>query len=477
MTPRTYNYNYLCIHGHFYQPARGNPITTEIGDEESAAPYRNWNERVTAESYRPNAEVGNFERMSFDVGEALMRWLQDYDPATYTKIIDSNRHHVREHGVSNALARPYYHLVLPLSRLRDKRTMLHWGRHTFQYRFGAEPTGVWLPELAFDLETLQAVKAAGFTYTILSQSQVDGHLEGGPYWVDLENGEQLAVFVRNDSLSNDLSFNISGVGGAGHWARSVLGSRGTRGGRLTLIAVGGETFGHHHLGEEQFLKWLLEREASAVGYKVVTLNQYLRDNPPTDTITVRPFSSWSCPHGVARWVTGCGCTAGNSTWKGALRRALDNTSADLAELYQDVVRPFGVNPWALRDGFISVILGEVDGSTYTQEMLGTLTTEQEKRVIGLLEAQSNLLRAYNSFTFFYEDLDRAEAYYALSNAAYAIHLAKEATGSDLARRFRNELTLVQSNKSGLNGRALYDRAYEEYFAPKPPPDADSTDSL
>lgn len=464
----TRTYNYLCVHGHFYQPARGNPVTDQIGEEADAAPFRNWNERITAESYRPNAIVGNFERMSFDVGEALMKWLQSHDADTYQTIIASNRSHVEQHGIGNVLARPYYHVILPLSRLRDKRTLLHWGRYTFQHRFGFEPLGIWLPEMAFDLETLQAVRAAGFTYTIISQGQTPDRREGGPYWVDLENGEKLAVFIRNDALSDDLSFNISNIGGAGHWAQSVLGSRRSRAELLTLIAVGGETFGHHHLGEEQFLKWLLQNEASAVGYKVCTLNEFLLDNPPEETIDVKMFSSWSCPHGVSRWVTGCDCTPGDRTWKGVLRRAMDNTSADLAELYQDAVRPFGINPWALRDGFIRVILGEMDGSTYANEMISGLSSDQEKRILGLLSAQNKLLRAYNSFSFFYNDLDQREPHYAVANVAYAIQLAKDATGVDLGRRFRNELYIAFSQHSGFNGQQLYDRVLDEYFIPIPP---------
>ena len=456
-------YNYLCVHGHFYQPARGNPVNNEIGEEADAAPFTNWNERVTAESYRPNALIGNFERMSFDVGEALMRWLQVHDLEVYQRIIQSNRTHLQQHGIGNALARPYYHVVLPLSRLRDKRTMLAWGKYTFQYRFGADPLGLWHPEMAFDMETLIAVRAAGFTYTILSQNQVHDRPEGGPYWVDLENGERIAVFIRNDDLSNDLSYNISSVGGAGQWARDILGSRRSQASRLTLLAVGGETFGHHHLGEEQFLRWLLQSEASRAGYKVVTLNEYLLENPPEESVQVKMFSSWSCLHGVSRWVTGCSCTPGDSTWKGALRRALDNLSGDLAELYQDAVRPYGINPWALRDGYIRVILNEMTASEYLSEMLPTLTSDSEKRILGLLQAQANLLRAYNSFTFFYEDLDRPESHYGVANAVYAIALAGEATGTDLGRRFRNELYLAYSGHSSMNGQQLYDQVTEEYL--------------
>ena len=57
----------ICIHGHFYQPPREDPLTGIIPPEMGAAPYHNWNERIHTECYRPNAELGNFEKISFNI--------------------------------------------------------------------------------------------------------------------------------------------------------------------------------------------------------------------------------------------------------------------------------------------------------------------------------------------------------------------------------------------------------------------------
>ena len=45
---------YICVHGHFYQPPRENPWLETVETEDSAAPYHDWNERITAECYSPN---------------------------------------------------------------------------------------------------------------------------------------------------------------------------------------------------------------------------------------------------------------------------------------------------------------------------------------------------------------------------------------------------------------------------------------
>src|SRR5947209_14669691 len=82
---------YLCLPGHFYQPPREDPFTGSIPLEPGAAPFANYNEKITSECYRPNAEAGNFATISYDLGPTLAAWLEQTHPDIYNRIIDADR--------------------------------------------------------------------------------------------------------------------------------------------------------------------------------------------------------------------------------------------------------------------------------------------------------------------------------------------------------------------------------------------------
>ena len=85
---------YLCLHGHFYQPPRENPFTNQIPREPAAAPYANFNEKITAECYAPNAKAGNFDALNFDLGPTLATWLDQAHPEILRRIIEADRRHM-----------------------------------------------------------------------------------------------------------------------------------------------------------------------------------------------------------------------------------------------------------------------------------------------------------------------------------------------------------------------------------------------
>src|SRR5689334_9112940 len=158
----------VCIHGHFYQPPRENPFTGLVPREIGAEPYTNFNEKINAECYQPNAALGNFERISFNLGPTLAAWLEKYDPETYNRIIASDRANYERLGYGNAIAQAYNHAILPLSRPHDARVQIEWGIADFERRFGHRPEGMWLAETACSTAVLEMMADAGIKFTILA---------------------------------------------------------------------------------------------------------------------------------------------------------------------------------------------------------------------------------------------------------------------------------------------------------------------
>src|SRR5262249_17815153 len=136
----------------------------QIPDEAEAAPFANFNEKITAECYAPNAEIGNFDEINFDLGPTLASWLEKAHPEVLQRILEADARHCARYGTGNAMAQAYNHTILPLATLRDKRTQIAWGLSDFQHRYGRKATGMWLAETAIDLESLDVMAQQGITY-------------------------------------------------------------------------------------------------------------------------------------------------------------------------------------------------------------------------------------------------------------------------------------------------------------------------
>src|SRR6202789_2852018 len=176
---------YLCVHGHFYQPPRENPWLETVELQESAAPYHDWNERITSECYAPNGAsrivnhehqiiriVNNYARMSFNFGPTLLSWLEDFAPRTYRMIQDADQANAAlysNHG--SALAQVYNHIIMPLASERDARTQIRWGIADFEHRFGRKPEGMWLAETAVSRSVLDLLAQERIKFTVLAPHQ------------------------------------------------------------------------------------------------------------------------------------------------------------------------------------------------------------------------------------------------------------------------------------------------------------------
>ncbi|HEY4036447.1 MAG TPA: DUF3536 domain-containing protein [Ktedonobacteraceae bacterium] len=459
---------YLCLHGHFYQPPRENPFTGLLPLEPGAVPFTNYNEKITSECYSPNAEEGNFDVISYDLGPTLAAWLEQYHPDVYRRIIKADQVHRQQYGVGNAMAQVYNHTILPLASARDKRTQIAWGLLDFRHRYGHDAHGMWLAETAADIDSLDLLAQYGITYTVLAPWQVASPVDPSePYIVPLRNGRSITVFFYNAPLSGGVSFDWHTTSDANVFASSylkeqVVKSKQNAGeAQLIVIATDGELYGHHKPWRDKFLSYLIHHGAPDHGFEVCSLEYYMQMHPATKEVAIREPSAWSCGHGVDRWNAGCECTEGDSSWKPALRQALTNLNNHASQLFEQYAGEALNDPWAARDDYLSLHNGWETAETFWARH-GKQHREPDDaqlawRTLTLLEAQYYHQYSFTSCGFFFEDLDRIEPRNDIAFARRAISLTWQALGIDLQRDFVNDLRAAKSWRSQLNGADLYKR--------------------
>ena len=487
---------YLCVHGHFYQPPRQNPWLEETEAEPSAAPFHDWNQRITAECYGPNAaarivdgenrllEIYNtYTQISFNFGPTLLAWLEKGDPTTYQQIIDADRlSRASRDGHGNAMAQAYNHVIMPLANRRDKVTQVVWGIGDFQSRFGRPPEGMWLPETAVDLETLDILAAHGMRFTILSPFQAkrvrmpgdttwsetsDGRIDPSrPYRCLLPSGREIALFFYDGPIAKAIAFDgvlargemlIERLMGGFHDERDHT--------QLVNVAIDGETYGHHHRFGEMALAYALSTMARKKMATLTNYGQYLALFPPEQVVEIADNTSWSCAHGIERWRSDCGCQTGgkpgwHQRWRKPLRQALDWLRDHLAQLFEDEGQPLFSDPWAARDGYIAVILDRSHASVerfFQQHARRRLSDAERVQALKLLEMQRHALLMYTSCAWFFAEISGLETVQTVAYAARAMQLAREVTGLELEAGFLERLAEAPSNLPQLteNGRDVY----------------------
>jgi alpha-amylase/alpha-mannosidase (GH57 family) len=489
---------YLCVHGHFYQPPRENPWIEVVEQQDSAWPYHDWNERITAECYAPNttarilddrgritALVNNFARMSFNIGPTLLQWLQDRAPEVHTRVIEADeRSRKRYGGHGSAMAQAYNHAILPLASERDRRTQVLWGIRDFQHRFGRDPEGMWLAEAAVDVSTLEHLAEQGIRFTVLSPYQAarwrsddggwievsDGSIDPTqPYQVVLPSGRHIAVFFYDAAVSQAVAF--EGLLNSGDvLADRLLGAfRDRPGPQLVHIATDGESYGHHHRHGEMALAQALRRLARDPSVQVVNYGQYLELHPPRHQVEIIEGSSWSCAHGVERWRADCGCSTGHEgmhqAWRGPLRSALDQLRDRLAEHFEVAAGALLRDPWAARDDYIDVVLDRATelGGFLQRHAHSDLDASATTEVLRLLELQRHAMLMFTSCGWFFDEVSRIETIQILHYAARAIQLAQVTGGPEgLLEELLAGLELAESNLPEYgDGR----RIFEEHVLP------------
>ena len=488
---------FLCIHCHFYQPPRENPWLESIELQESAYPYHDWNERVTAECYEPNAAsriltpdnritriVNNYSRISFNVGPTLLSWMANHAPDTYQAILDADsQSQQRFSGHGSAIAQVYNHMIMPLANRGDKQTQVVWGIRDFEYRFNRAPEGMWLAETAVDIETLEVLVANGIKFTILAPSQAKQerrvgtvkfkNVEGGkidptrPYVCNLPSGRSINLFFYDGPISRAVAFEGLLSDGERFANRLISGfAENRRWPQLMHIATDGETYGHHHYKGDMALSYALHHIETKKLARLTNYGEYLTINPPTHEVEIVENTAWSCTHGVGRWNTDCGCNSGgkpgwNQAWRAPLRKALDHLRDSLATPYETKAAELLLDPWQARDEYVSFVLDR--GEDSLTRFLATharrgLSEPEIVTALTLLEMQRHLMLMYTSCGWFFDELSGLETVQVIMYAGRALQLAQNLFGDHHELSFRE---LLQSARSNLpeygDGAQVFDR--------------------
>jgi alpha-amylase/alpha-mannosidase (GH57 family) len=488
---------FICIHGHFYQPPRENPWLEVVESQDSAYPYHDWNQRITAECYAPNAAsrildqekkiveiVNNYANISFNFGPTLLSWLEKNDQEVYQAILEADRQSIKLFsGHGSALAQVYNHIIMPLANRRDKETQIIWGIKDFEYRFRRKPEGMWLSETAVDLETLELLALHGIRFTILAPRQAKRvrkintknwrEVGGGkinpktPYLCNLPSGKSIILFFYDGPISQQVAFGgllESGEKFAGKLVSAFDEKLG--GEQMVHVATDGETYGHHHRYGEMALSFCLHHMRKTGIAEIVIYAEYL-DKVATDyEVEIYENSSWSCVHGVERWRSNCGCNSGanpgwQQKWRAPLRQAMDWLRDNLIKIYEEQMAPFFSDPWQVRNDYIEIILNRTEEKTvgFLSHRAGRgLGLDEQVKIRKLLEMQTHAMLMYTSCGWFFDDISGIETVQVILYAARAIQLAREISGLDFEAEFVKRLAEAPGNTPHYeNGAVVYDK--------------------
>lgn len=466
--------------------------------------------------------VNNYKLISFDFGPTLLSWLERSHAETYARVLAADAESVARHsGHGNAIAQAYNHAILPLCNSRDRRTQVRWGLADFRHRFGREPESMWLPETACNDDVLGLLMDEGLRFVILAPQQARRvrrrtGIPAFPEWIEKRNaqenedtegqtgksvlhsdrqtvatgsidtsvaynyfhrdgsGRSLAVFFYDPQLAQAIAFERALTSSASLvelFARRAAGAGGTAG--LINVATDGETYGHHHKFGELCLAYALEVDAPARGFAITNYGEYLEQHPPEWEVEISngdtgEGSSWSCVHGVSRWIRDCGCHTGgepgwNQAWRGPLRAALDVLRDEAAASFEATRGELFTDPWSARDDAIALVLDQQKSREQflLEHAPRDLTGAQQQRALRFLELQRNSLLMYTSCGWFFNDISGIEPVQILRYAGRATELMAELGLASPRERFLEILSEAKSNRRELgSGADIYRRLVE-----------------
>ena len=350
----------LVVHGHFYQPPREDPWTDEVprGIRRGAVSRLERAHRLRVLSANAVARVylsdrilerwqqlrGAHLRLRSDArragSSATSRWCCGGSIAA-----DRAARGAAGHG--NAIAHPYFHAILPLARSARPRDADSLGPRGLPPPL--RPRGARLLAARDRGRPPDARRRSSITASSSRSSRPIRRRVPGRSAAAWNTITRRAPRHRRGPIATCTS-TVRGASGrlllrrplaqaspsAARCARARLSWPSWRGGGATNgglvhVAVDGETFGHHARYGERVLAHALSQVLGPRAGAGALTTAKLAAHPPTrrsgsDLGEDGRGTSWSCAHGIGRWMRNCGCRqrpGPNQAWRTPLREAFN----------------------------------------------------------------------------------------------------------------------------------------------------------
>lgn len=186
-----------------------------------------------------------------------------------------------------------YHPILPLIPEGEAVRQLELngeGNRSLLKNFGS-PVGVFPPEMALDQPTAELLTRQGYRWTITDDVPwVSSGMEAPATWIAVHGG--LKVLLRSNFWSNFIAFHGDDgalvARGLMKEMRNWIGEQDS----YIVIAMDGETFGHHRPGAvERFLRPFIETIGESGGAELAAAGRIAETFPGREAVV--PAGSWS----------------------------------------------------------------------------------------------------------------------------------------------------------------------------------------
>lgn len=190
-----------------------------------------------------------------------------------------------------------YHPLLPYLPADEANRQVRLNEQAVKKNLGEEVKlgpGFFAPEMSIDASVCQEIKNLGYSYVIADESAVPekekSFLSHSRVFIDRNSG--LKILCRHKELSLDIAF--SKLRNISDFIEAVSGKP------CVILAMDGETFGHHRPEQMELLRSILQYYVISKEIQLVWLSDLVQVEPAIETEVQRScwgedFSRWDNP--------------------------------------------------------------------------------------------------------------------------------------------------------------------------------------